>query len=222
MSVRVSTWVWHDTTARGNDLLVLLALADTADDDGSCWPGVSTIAAKTRLDRATVQRRLKVLQSTELVDRITRPGQSNLYRIRVPWGAADCGTPTDQGGRTAAAPGAAQARQGVPHGRGTEPSENRQGTTNGARKRGTRIPDIFRVTPEMREWAAQQGWSHLDLDGITAGFVDYWLGVPGAKGVKLDWPATWRNWVRRKAEDSRRGNAGSSAWSRARVVGEGM
>lgn len=28
-------------------------------------------------------------------------------------------------------------------------------------------------------------------------FRDYWVAVPGAKGVKLDWLATWRNWVRR-------------------------
>lgn len=28
-------------------------------------------------------------------------------------------------------------------------------------------------------------------------FIDYWLAVSGSKGVKLDWDATWRNWVRR-------------------------
>lgn len=27
-------------------------------------------------------------------------------------------------------------------------------------------------------------------------FRDYWVAQPGAKGRKLDWPATWRNWVR--------------------------
>lgn len=27
-------------------------------------------------------------------------------------------------------------------------------------------------------------------------FTDYWVSVAGAKGVKLDWSATWRNWVR--------------------------
>ena len=42
---------------------------------------------------------------------------------------------------------------------------------------------------------------HLDLEGITEEFVDYWRSVPGAKGTKLDWPATWRGWVRRKADD---------------------
>ena len=27
-------------------------------------------------------------------------------------------------------------------------------------------------------------------------FRDYWIAQPGAKGRKVDWPATWRNWVR--------------------------
>jgi hypothetical protein len=27
-------------------------------------------------------------------------------------------------------------------------------------------------------------------------FADYWRAVPGAKGRKTDWLATWRNWVR--------------------------
>ena len=31
---------------------------------------------------------------------------------------------------------------------------------------------------------------------IGEGFKDYWIGIPGAKGVRLDWIATWRNWIR--------------------------
>lgn len=31
-------------------------------------------------------------------------------------------------------------------------------------------------------------------------FIDYWLAQPGQKGTKLDWDATWRNWMRRSAE----------------------
>ncbi len=39
MSVKVSSWVWHDVRAaqvKGNEMLALLALADVADDDGRC------------------------------------------------------------------------------------------------------------------------------------------------------------------------------------------
>lgn len=33
-------------------------------------------------------------------------------------------------------------------------------------------------------------------------FIDYWIAQPGQKGVKLDWDATWRNWMRRKQGDA--------------------
>lgn len=57
------------------------------------------------------------------------------------------------------------------------------------------------MTDEMIAWG-RENYPHLDGDTITAEFVDYWRAVPGAKGVKLDWIATWRNQVRRVAERS--------------------
>lgn len=36
-------------------------------------------------------------------------------------------------------------------------------------------------------------------------FADYWHSVPGAKGRKANWLATWRNWVR--SENPARGGA---------------
>lgn len=36
----------------------------------------------------------------------------------------------------------------------------------------------------------------LDPEKTFASFADHWKAVPGAKGVKLDWEMTWRNWVR--------------------------
>lgn len=36
----------------------------------------------------------------------------------------------------------------------------------------------------------------LDPSATADRFRDYWIAQPGAKGRKLDWPATWRNWVR--------------------------
>lgn len=43
----------------------------------------------------------------------------------------------------------------------------------------------------------------LVLERIEGGFRDYWHSVPGAKGRKLDWAATWRNWVRNQKQDYR-------------------
>lgn len=67
-------------------------------------------------------------------------------------------------------------------------------------KKGTRIPDDFAVTDDMVAWARQE----TPLVGAkeTAAFVDYWRGVSGARGVKADWVATWRNWMRKAQTDA--------------------
>jgi len=46
-------------------------------------------------------------------------------------------------------------------------------------------------------WAwAQTERPDLNIRQIAEQFKDYWIAQPGQKGVKLDWSATWRNWVR--------------------------
>lgn len=66
-------------------------------------------------------------------------------------------------------------------------------------KRPTRIPDVFVVTDSMRTWAAKNDFAHLDLDGITDEFVDFWRGAT-KNATKADWIATWRNRVREVAK----------------------
>ncbi|QIK63810.1 hypothetical protein G7068_11890 [Leucobacter viscericola] len=45
----------------------------------------------------------------------------------------------------------------------------------------------------------------LDTQAEHLVFIDYWIGVAGARGVKLDWSATWRNWMRKKFKELPRG-----------------
>ena len=68
-------------------------------------------------------------------------------------------------------------------------------TTAQERRRGTRIPDDFAVTAEMVTWFRQH-CPHVDGRSETEAFIDYWHGKPGREGCKLDWAATWRNWMR--------------------------
>lgn len=72
------------------------------------------------------------------------------------------------------------------------------------KRRGTRIPDDFAVTSEMATWAAQNV-PLVDTTSETDRFRDYWAGVSGQRGTKLDWVATWRNWMRRADDDRTRG-----------------
>lgn len=62
--------------------------------------------------------------------------------------------------------------------------------------RGSRLPDGWQPGPELEQFARELG---LDPVAVTAEFADYWRGVPGAKGVKLDWDATFRNRCRELA-----------------------
>src|SRR5690606_6753084 len=71
------------------------------------------------------------------------------------------------------------------------------GAPDGASKRGSRIPDDFTITPEMATWATDN-LPGLDVNNLLDEFVDYWRGVAGSKGVKLDWIATWRNGMRKR------------------------
>ena len=75
--------------------------------------------------------------------------------------------------------------------------------TTTKRPRGTRIPDPFIVTDDMVTWAETE-LPRFDWTRETVRFKDHWLAAAGAKGVKQDWPATWRNWMRRAAEGTYR------------------
>lgn len=67
------------------------------------------------------------------------------------------------------------------------------------RKRGTRIPDDFTVTPEMTAWAKERV-PQLQGANETEKFINYWRAATGRTATKLDWVATWRNWMLNAAE----------------------
>jgi hypothetical protein len=85
------TRAWDYSKASGNELLVLLALADIADDNGECWPSIAHLAKKCRVSSRTVQRSIRALEELGEVVVILGGGKastaggtrSNRYRIIV-------------------------------------------------------------------------------------------------------------------------------------------
>ena len=75
-------------------------------------------------------------------------------------------------------------------------------------KRGTRLghglgdPQDWAPPQEWRQWAVNEGLPFDRVDPVAVDFRDYWISQPGQKGVKLDWLATWRRWVRKEIERS--------------------
>lgn len=77
--------------------------------------------------------------------------------------------------------------------------------------RGTRLPKDWQPPAEYIEFCKTER-PDLKPDFIAEEFKDYWISVAGAKGVKLDWFATWRNWVRNQRSQPAAKEKESQAW----------
>lgn len=66
--------------------------------------------------------------------------------------------------------------------------------------RGSRLSPGWMPSDQSKAKARQDA-PGVDHQAEHSTFVDYWIAQPGQKGVKTDWEATWRNWMRRKQAD---------------------
>lgn len=211
--VMVPGWVF-DAELSTAGKLVYAALLRYRDGEGTCYPSHRRLAVMTSTSTRTVQRALTELRDAGHVAweaRETEAGgpTSNLYTLADPY--ATVADPPVMMADPLGQPDVGAAPEGpTPYATVADevdlleldlPNETRRTSARerAPATRGTRVPDPFEITPEMAEWARQHVPS-LDYQAVTEKFVDYWRAVPGAKGVKLDWTATWRNWLRTDAE----------------------
>ena len=83
-------WAWHQAL-KPVPKLILMALADAADDQGICWPSVATLASKVGVSTRTVRRVMQELISGKLLaaeQRYRSDGSctSNRYRLQLAGG----------------------------------------------------------------------------------------------------------------------------------------
>jgi len=90
MSIAAMNWAWRQDV-KPVPKLILMALADAADDEGVCWPSVSTVATKSGVSSRTVQRVMQSLTKRELL--VAEPRHrgdgsclSNRYRLLLQGG----------------------------------------------------------------------------------------------------------------------------------------
>ena len=73
-------------------------------------------------------------------------------------------------------------------------------------EKGTRLPDGWMPSPEDCDVGYDLGFSEDEIRFEHAKFTDFWRAKPGAAGRKVDWNATFRNWLRKAADDRKNGN----------------
>jgi uncharacterized protein YdaU (DUF1376 family) len=90
------------------------------------------------------------------------------------------------------------------NGRSTDvqPTINHKPLTNNhivKQNKGSRLHPEFGMPDEWGEFCEKER-PDLVPRKVFDGFRDYWIAKAGAQGVKLDWLATWRNWVRNQKQ----------------------
>lgn len=83
MSVRTMARVWADSKQSGTDLLMLLAIADFADDDGNAYPSVGTLAKKCRMTGRNANHILAALRASGELEVRANEGPSGTNRYRI-------------------------------------------------------------------------------------------------------------------------------------------
>jgi hypothetical protein len=73
-------------------------------------------------------------------------------------------------------------------------AETRRGT------KGSRLSADWVLPEDWESWARQER-PDLNPQKVGEQFKDFWIAKAGAAGVKLDWLATWRNWVRNQRQE---------------------
>lgn len=86
-------------------------------------------------------------------------------------------------------------------------------------KKGTRLPEDWQPNPDLIATATKLGLSAAQFDREVEKFCDYWASKPGSQGVKLDWDATARNWMRSAAERANPPPRNSSAPAQTPATG---
>ncbi|RDL51213.1 hypothetical protein BLJAPNOD_02345 [Ensifer sp. M14] len=82
-------------------------------------------------------------------------------------------------------------------------------------RRAVRLPEQFQ--PD-RDFAARLGFGEAEVELELEKFRDYWTAKSGRDAAKLDWLATWRNWMRNAARPRKnhrpQASPGESAFAR--------
>lgn len=207
--------------------LTFIGLWTHADDEGRCVDDARLVkAALWPLDdraASDVEQDLRVLSEHSLIARYEVGGRRFLQvsgwaehqRInrptasRFPSPEEAENAPADPPTEPSPLAHAQLSEPSPPEGKGTGKGRE-QGPPSGESSRtrsdrATRLPSRWKPERE-EELQAQAASAGVDLHRELAKFRDYWFAKAGKDGRKVDWQATWRNWLR-KAIDDRGGKA---------------
>ena len=83
MSIKIMSWVWDNSPYEGKALLIHLAMADFANDEGFLWPSQLTLAKKSRSTDRHVRDVISDMMSDGLVELVMASNGRDAHKYRL-------------------------------------------------------------------------------------------------------------------------------------------
>ncbi len=203
--------VWDFGPQKQGPLLVMLALADYANDQGECWPSMKSIAEKARMTERGAQKILRQLEADGWVKIETGNGRKgcNRYAINHERRSVNVVHPEQETPNNDAKTPNVDAKTpngGSPEPSRTvkEPSEILTREKSPPKKRAMSLPENWVPSDANITYAISKKFSPEEIEYEADKFRDHHL----AKGTAFkDWDAGWRNWIRNAIQFGSRGPA---------------
>ena len=233
MSIKIMNAVWESGPADHTGLLVLLAMADIADDAGRLWPSVARIAEKARMSERNARRIIRLLEADGWLETTVNRGRNNTSSYRI-----NTDKITGQYNRTNCPPG-----QNEPENRTNdaikpdiavspepsvtiiEPSEEPPlvpPTVSEKPEPKARLPSNWTLSDEGWAYARSQQIPDEVIHDEARGFHAYWSDRRDrdARKSARGWEQCWAGWCRRIATRYR-ARGGMAGQTSANGYGQG-
>jgi len=193
MSFKATSWALTVKGLKPATKIVLIYLSDRHNPDHGCFPSAARLAQDCEMTERSVFTHLAELERLGLISKQHRTKAngiktSNEYTLHI-----------DEN------PDMKNLHNGYENISGSDMknfhsnlvSNNlKKNNTNVLSKKGSRWTENHQVEAEWIDWAIEQGLDNQQAQLEASKFSDYWLAATGAKATKLNWFATWRNWIR--------------------------
>lgn len=213
MSVQAITKALALAGISPSEKLVLLVLANYADERLECWPSQVVLAADTCMTDRGVRKILAALEERGMVSRLERRRgdgyrAADLIRLNFDVSPERRSEEPRSAEQISPEPESILTGTGFPAVRhvkepSEEPSPSGEGRRRATARKSSRCPPTFRPSLAAASIATDLGLSDADLAGELAQFRDHEFRSP-----RSDWDAAFRNWLRKASPRAR----GSPHW----------
>lgn len=185
------SWVKHDGLYRVQNMAVSVANARAALASRKLRGVVVFEVSKLQVSEPTLESWKKDAVAKMLSQKAVDPAEQDWPSPWVSPKASGKASPWDSSSPTEE-PSPSDSGRATPS---PTPAINSNSTSEGPRKRGTRLSEDWMPSEEVIQQMSSER-PDVDLRMEHRKFIDYWKAKTGKDATKLDWDATFRNWIR--------------------------